>query len=372
MAERKGLEMIYKPYGRTGIEVSALAFGGMRFIDQDDVDSCAQLVKSAYDAGINYFDTAPGYGKSEDLFGVAFKEMKRTRSERPFYVSTKTSRSKPDDIRRDLDLSLQRMNIDAIDFYHMWCIIKRDAYERRKAAGALEEFGRLQEEGLIRHVCISTHMTGPEIGDLLADYPFAGVLLGYSAMNFAYREAGIEAAARQGCGVMVMNPLGGGLIPTHPERFAFVRTRPEESTVAGALRFIWSDPRITAALVGFSSPAQLAEALQAMDNHTPLTEAELQQIRSHMSDAFNELCTGCRYCDVCPVDIPVVKYMEAYNHLMLSGSEKEMLTRLRFHWGINRENSDLDRCIECGACEEACTQKLPILARFADIQRIMK
>ena len=70
--------MIYREYGSAGIEVSAIGFGGMRFVNQNNIEECASLVKAAYEAGINYFDTAPGYGKSEELFGAAFKEMKKT------------------------------------------------------------------------------------------------------------------------------------------------------------------------------------------------------------------------------------------------------------------------------------------------------
>ena len=63
--------MIYRTYGSTGLKVSAIGFGAMRFEDQQSPDDCTELVKDAYDAGINYFDTAPGYGKSEEIFGIA-------------------------------------------------------------------------------------------------------------------------------------------------------------------------------------------------------------------------------------------------------------------------------------------------------------
>lgn len=103
--------MIYRKYGKTDMKVSAIGFGGMRFEDQEDVDTCASLVKACYDAGINYFDTASGYGKSEELLGVAFKEMKKTRAEKPFYVSTKTFGTETKTIRKDLETSLERMAI---------------------------------------------------------------------------------------------------------------------------------------------------------------------------------------------------------------------------------------------------------------------
>ena len=77
--------MIYRNYPSAGIEVSAIGFGGMRFKNEKQIHPNAEIVKYAYDKGINYFDTAPGYcyGKSEEIFGAAFGEMKKTRSQKP-------------------------------------------------------------------------------------------------------------------------------------------------------------------------------------------------------------------------------------------------------------------------------------------------
>src|SRR5512135_3747188 len=127
--------MIYNTYGATGLKISAISFGGMRFPNQDDVEDCASLIKAAYDAGINYFDTAIRYGKSEDLFGVAIKEMSGTRKQKPFYIATKTATIDPDEVRRECETSLKRMNLDCIDFYHVWCLVTPEEYRNRKAKG---------------------------------------------------------------------------------------------------------------------------------------------------------------------------------------------------------------------------------------------
>lgn len=364
--------MIYHSYGSTGIQLSAIGFGGMRFIDQKDVEGCAALVKKAYDLGITYFDTAIGYGDSEAIYGAAFKDMQRQRREKPFYVSTKTNKGTAGEIRRELETSLTRMGLDYVDFYHVWCVIDKDSYLKRKLKGALQAFEQLQREGLIRHICVSSHQTGAEIEWMLQDYPFAGILLGYSAMNFAYRDQGISSAAGMGRGVVVMNPLGGGIIPQHPERFDFVRTRPDETVVQGALRFLLNDPRITTSLVGFSSEAQIEEAVAAADGFEGLSEEAVSRIRTHLSASFDELCTGCGYCDHCPVGVPVPKMMDSYNQLMLSGKPESIAERLGWHWGISRKSPVFDLCTECGQCEEACTQKLPIRARLREIREYVQ
>ena len=83
--------MLYRPFGKTGKEVSVIGFGGMRFKKEDyaegDYSRAVAIVHKAHELGVNYFDTAPGYcdDTSEKIFGEAFKTMDRS----TFYVSTK-------------------------------------------------------------------------------------------------------------------------------------------------------------------------------------------------------------------------------------------------------------------------------------------
>lgn len=366
--------MIYKEYGSTGKKVSAIGLGGMRFEKPDDIELSAKLALEAYDAGVNYFDTAPGYGKSEDIYGAAFKTMLKTRALKPFYISTKTFGENPSEVRRDLETSLSRMGLDSVDFFHSWCLLSYDEYVYRRDHGAYDEFRKLKEEGLVKHLCASTHMDGASIARMLEDDPgFDGILLGYSAMNFAYREKGVEAAARRGLGVVVMNPLGGGLIPQNPERFDFLKTRSDETVVEAALRFLLNDPRITLPLVGVSNSAQLKEALRAVDGFAKIPDQRIEEIRKGLSASLDSLCTNCGYCAGCPMDVPIQKLMDAYNHYVLSGmKDKALIDRLRLHWGIEPGSDELSSCSGCGRCEELCTQKLPIPERIREIRRILR
>ena len=76
----------------------------------------------------------------------------------------------------------------------------------------MDELLRAREDGRIGHLVFSTHLTGEEIRTVIDEGIFEGVTLGYNASNFAYRQAGIRAAREAGLGVVVMNPLGGGVL----------------------------------------------------------------------------------------------------------------------------------------------------------------
>ena len=370
--------MLFREYGQTGKKVSLLGFGGMRFASVDDHDECVRMMVLAAEGGVNYFDTAPGYfeTKSEIVFGKGFAELKRRKL--PFYCATKTTASEEDAIRREIEAQLKRLGLQAIDFYHVWCISSLDNWQDRKKDGVLDTFRKLKEEGLIRHICVSSHLINDEIKELLMEGVFEGVLFGYSAYNFQTREAAFEAIQKKRLGAVVMNPLGGGVIPGNPERFDFLK-RPGESTVTAALRFLWDHPKISVTLVGFNTAEHIQEALTAMEGYKIRTEEELAAVKAKASASLEGICTGCAYCvarkagpthpndSICPQNIPIPKFMDAYNQRILRASEKgdPLGDRLNWHWRLER--SVAGKCTACGQCEKACTQHIEIIKRLKEI-----
>jgi predicted aldo/keto reductase-like oxidoreductase len=358
--------MLYREYGQTGEKVSLLGFGGMRFKNVDNHDECVKMMVAAAEGGINYFDTAPGYfeTRSETVFGRAFAEFKLRKL--PFYSATKTFESTESGIRREIEAQLKRLGVPSIDFYHIWCITNLDNWEGRKKDGIIKTFTKLKEEGLIKHICVSSHLIKNEIKSLLMEGVFEGVLFGYSAYNFQTRQEAFDAVRVKKLGAVIMNPLGGGVIPQHPQLFNFLR-REGESTVTAALRVLWDHPDITATLVGFQTIEQVKEALQAINGYVPRTETELAAVKAKAPASFEGICTGCAYCDDCPQGIPVPKYMDAYNQKLLnkSGSKDPIGERLQWHWNIGR--SLAGKCVSCGHCEEACTQHINIVQRLKEI-----
>ncbi len=364
--------MIYKEYGKTGKKVSALGFGGMRFKSEEyskDPMICAQIVRYANSKGINYFDTAPSYcdDMSEIIYGLAFRDMPGQ-----FYTATKSSNwndKTADDVRRRCEISLERMGISSIDFYQMWSIMNLAHYRNVMAPGGPYEGARkLKEEGLIKHICLSTHASGEEIKEIVEDGAFEGILLGYNATNFAYRQEGIKAAYEHGMGVVTMNPLGGGLIPRNPEFYSFLRESEDETIAQAALRFNISHKEITIALSGMSSIEEVDENIKAAETFNELTDERMVEIKNNLFGALNALCTGCGYCTDCPEKIPIPQLMDAYNMSILSGDNNQVIERLKYHWGIKKELAA--KCIECGHCEDHCTQHIPIIRRLKEITEL--
>lgn len=359
--------MIYKEYGKTGKKISVIGFGGMRFKSKDYGEKAAQVVRKAFELGVNYFDTAPFYcdDQSEEIMGLAFQGMPKDQ----FYVSTKSmvySEPDQDAVRRRIEKSLKRLGLSKIHFFHMWCIKSMDQYRLVTAKGGpLAGALKAKEAGLIEHIVFSTHCDGDDIVTMVNDGHFEGMTIGYNVINFPFREKGLAAAYEKGLGVVTMNPLSGGIIPQHPDHFDFIRERKEESVVQAALRFNISHREITCALAGMSSIEEVIENVQAGSDLSAMSEEKLQQIKGSLGSGMNHLCTGCGYCKGCPVDIDIPKYLDAYNMHILKNSSEEILNRLKWHWSLEAKGAGA--CIECGKCEAQCTQKLPIIQRLQHI-----
>lgn len=359
--------MWYKPYGQTGKKVSVISFGGMRFADPKNMDEAAAVVHYAHSKGINYFDTAPYYcdDKSEEICGLAFKTMKRD----SYYVSTKCGEADGAKVRESLERSLTRLGVGHVDFFHIWCLVTLDAWSKRKSGGAVAAAMKAKEEGLIKHVVVSSHLPGDELAQVLGEGYFEGVTLGYCAINFPYRQAAVDAAGKLNLGVVTMNPLGGGIIPQNAKRLDFLRGPNDPTVVSAALRFNISQPAITSALVGFTTREHVDEACAAADNFTPYGAGHMEAMQQKLQASFDGLCTGCGYCLPCPKELNIPKFMDAYNQKVLGTlGEAEIRNRLKWHWGLNP--SDAATCASCGACEGRCTQRLPIMEQMKEIAAI--
>lgn len=373
--------MVYREFGKTGKKVSILGFGGMRFDEQairkGNLEDSARLMAEAYDLGLNYFDTAPNYvdDKSEDIFGMAFKEIDRKlqgqKSPLPYYFTSKSSSwndSTAAAVRKRLDITLKRLGKSKLHFYHMWCIMNFNHYiEIMKPGGAYEGALSAKKEGLIDHIVFSSHANSNDTSKIITTNVFEGLLIGYNMLNFPKQEKAIQTAIDSGIGLVIMNPLAGGLIPQNRDYFKKMINPDQKgiTIVQTALNFIMGQKGITVALSGISNREQLHENIKALHYLEVFTDQELAALKKRYLQKIEDICTTCQYCKVCPVDIPVWTIMEFYNSYILKGKEyaRKELANYKQH-----ENTDIKalikKCTQCKACEKVCTQHLPILKRF--------
>lgn len=363
--------MIYKMYGKTGKKVSAVGFGGMRFDETKSVKENAKLIIYANKKGINYFDTAPGYcnDTSEIIFGEAFKNMPGE-----FFVSTKGMPTKFDTADKAINAvkaSIKRLGVKKIDFYHIWCIRKTEQYElAMRPGGQYDGLLQCQKEGLIDHIVLSSHQPGNEVRTILEDKKIDGILLGVNILNFPYRWEAVESAYKMGYGVVAMNPLSGGAIPTHEKELEFLTNGTETATEA-ALRFVISCPQVTVALNGFTTIEHIDTACRIADESKPFTQNEIDAIAKKVGVSMNEACTGCGYCNMCPQGISIPNFLQFYNEKhVFHKSDEDMKKELSdaYEWGILAgKNGTTKNCTACGLCEDECTQHLPIINRLKEI-----
>ena len=226
-------------------------------------------------------------------------------------------------------------------------------------------FEDAKSEGLIRNIVFSSHMQGNDIEKVVETGKFKGMLIGYNALNYQFRQSGIRKAYENGMGVVVMNPLGGGLIPQNPEAFSYLTEGTDLTVAQAALRFVASHREITVTLAGCTTKEHVDDAVKAVENLVEEPAEVVAEKYNRKGVALNNLCTGCSYCKGCPKGIEIPKFMDAYNQMILTGKKKEMADRLNNHWCIPR--SMAEECIACGSCEKKCTQHLPIIERLKEI-----
>lgn len=365
--------MYYKRYGNTDMKVSAVGLGTMRY-NEDDVkagklEKCAEIPLYAFEKGINYFDTAPFYcdDKSEIITGIAVSQLPREK----LYLSSKTNigtiggTATRDAFRKRLETTLKRTQTDYLDFYHLWCILNLESYEKQveQLYGFFEE---AKSEGLIRNIVFSAHLQGEDIEKVVEQNKFKGMLIGYNALNYRFRQSGIEAAYNNGMGVVVMNPLGGGIIPQNPETFKYLANGTDLTVAQAALRFVASHKEITIALAGCTTKQHVDDAVKAVDGLEEHRAREIvMSLEKSGGTALNTLCTSCGYCNHCPQGIEIPKYMYSYNLKLLNGNDSNITDCLTGHWNIPVNGAG--KCIGCGKCEKLCTQHLPIIERLKEI-----
>lgn len=265
-------------FGRTGRTVTRLGLGGFPFggvneaqdwnpFTPDGRATAVATIRRALELGINYFDTAPGYGdgNSESIYGEALDGVTT-----PYTLATKCPwhRVGADAVIASVEASLRRLRRETVDVvqFHGGMFSEADARHLLEN-GPLDGLAKLRDQGKVRFLGFSCEEPFTAL-PLLASGQFDVVQLRYNLLNHQAAEHALPKAKEANVGVAVMRPMTSGILPRILRDLApeWLQAR---DVYEVCLRFVLSDPRVHSALVGARWPHELEANLRVAEGFSP-------------------------------------------------------------------------------------------------------
>jgi predicted aldo/keto reductase-like oxidoreductase len=374
-------------------------------MDQEQVN---RLVDYAIEHGVNYFDTAPMYGRglSERVTGIALKRHPREK----FFIATKLSNMR--DYSREASMAMYRksfeeLQVDYIDYYLLHSIGGGDGIptvrKRFFDNGMMEFLLKEREAGRIRNLGFSYH-GDVNIFDMLLrwhdegkyHWDFVQIQLNYLDWNHAkvqkarntnasYLYAELE---KRGIPAIIMEPLLGGRLAKQPSHIMREMKRMDINATPAewALRYAGTPEKILTVLSGMTYLEHLQENCRTFSPLRPIN-AEEDAMLMRLADAICDLkaipCTGCNYCMPCPYGIDIPAVFGFYNNsiaedLLPEGdSSDNEFRKARRRWLIGYDKKvermrQADHCIGCRHCLSHCPQRINIPKEMRTINELVE
>jgi aryl-alcohol dehydrogenase-like predicted oxidoreductase len=334
--------------GKTGMEVSEVAFGCMITSDQS-------VIERAADLGVNLFDTARGYqsGNNERLVGAALKGRRDK-----VYISTKSAAGTRLEALGHLDESLRQLGTDHVDIWYL--------HAKSKATDVTDDLLDAQrvakEQGKIRFAGVSLHSGHAEVIPAAIAKKMDVVLVTYNFTMGDRNDALMQSLHDAGVGVVAMKVMAGG---RGPEAVALREKLAAQGGMLAALKWTLRKPFVHATIPSTTDMAQLDENLRAMAE--PWAPADEQKLVTRLEQIRHDYCSMCGQCEgTCPKGLPVadvlryLTYAEGYGQFAL-GREHFMAMPAALR--------DV-RCGDCGACPVDCPNGVQVVRRLSRAQEL--
>ncbi len=344
-----------------------------------DIELCKKMVDSFIDQGFTYFDTALMYcgGKSEN----AVKEFLTSRYPRNKYTLATKLHSMFFKTKEERDTvfnnQLEKTGVDFFDYYLLHDI-GVDHYKVYTELDCFNWIAQKKKEGKVRYAGFSFHDKADLLDKVLTEHPemdFVQLQINY----LDWESEGIqsrkcyEVAEKHGKPVIVMEPVKGGTLANLPPVAANLlkNYNPEASLPSWAIRFAASLPNVKMVLSGMSNMEQLLDNISYMKDFKPLNQEEKSLVYKVVDIINGNIaipCTSCSYCtEGCPQNIAIPKYFSLYNADLQESKDKGWTPQGEYYARLTDEFGAASDCVECGQCEEACPQHLPIIKNLKDV-----
>ncbi|MER2013910.1 MAG: aldo/keto reductase [Methanobrevibacter sp.] len=311
--------------GKTDLEVNKNGFGALPIQRRNEKDSI-EILKKAYDNGINFYDTARFYTDSEEKLGKAFEDVREN-----IYIATKTGMETAEEFWSDLETSLKNLRTDYVDLYQFHNISFVPKAEDELYKAMLEA----KEEGLIKHIGLTTHKI-THAHDALDSSLYETLQYPFSYLSGDEELKLIKKCKSLDIGFIAMKAMGGGLIKNSKASFAYIN---QFSNVLP----IW----------GIQKLEELDEFL-SYDSSTILDDELKSAIEQDKKELGDNFCRGCGYCMPCPEEINISLCARMSLWIRRFPTEPNLDERTQ---EIMKHTLD---CVECYECVDRCPYELDI------------
>ena len=360
--------MVYRKLGNTGLTVSILGFGTMRLpiarINPNFTKATA-LIKYALEKGINFFDVGTFYchHHSEEAFGLATRGLSR----KQLIVSGKNSSHQTQNIewltQLRHSLALFHRKYFNIYFIHYLKLEQWESYFLEN--DIINKIRYAKDQGLFHHLGFSSHDKPEHICKLIDTRLFEAVILPFNLLQRDYEET-MKYAYNRGLGVIVMNPLAGGVLA----RSSFFLDKAEEAKKnhrSGelALNFVLSQPFVHSALSGMESENIIEENVRIADIQR-LDAEECSRLSERIARRAVIPCTSCNYCYPCTQGINIPEVIRMVNNYSIVKDHHF------FYLDYSKLLVTAECCIQCELCVERCPHHIAIPEIMDKADKIIK
>jgi hypothetical protein len=351
--------MHYNKLGETDLYISHLGFGGMRLpINKYDSDykKAISLIRYAIEKGINYFDIGTFYCNyhCEKAFGLATKDI----SGNQLIITGKNSCHQNNNLKwiEQLKQSLDFFHREYFDLYfiHYLTLQQWDKYFREFEV--IKQIIKARETGLFRYLGFSSHDSPENVKRIIDTNHFQAIILPYNLLQREY-EPVIQYAYQKGMGVIIMNPLAGGILARADLYDESIYEFEEDTSYASfALNYVLSNPFIDSVLSGMETIDIINHNVEIVNN-LGFSSIEIESINNCISEKIRKRyipCNKCNYCLPCVqgINIPeVIRIMNQFS--ILKGNSIYVRD-------YNLLSPNAECCIQCKECITKCPQKIDI------------
>lgn len=278
--------------GRTGVPVTLLGVGGFH-VGWTEERNAAEVIETAMEGGIRFFDTAESYqkGESERRYGKYL--VPKYREE--IFIMTKTQAGDAKTAQEHLDGSMKRMGVDVIDLWQIHTIRNPEDVDSRLANGVLDVLIKAKEQGKVRYIGFTGH-TNPEahlrmLQQTCTADPFDTCQMPVNAIDpqaHSFVNQVTPVLQDRNIALLAMKTLADGRFFALKRRLDRIQWQtenpiiPTSLSIRDALAYAWSQPCATL-VTGAENASLLREKIDLAKAFAPLTPAQLIEIQKKMS-----------------------------------------------------------------------------------------